>query len=110
MNSIFAIQILQCIGSDMSVEEQEKTAQRAARAMKYLTKGYEDSIESALGDGVFTEDHNEMVVVKDIDMCSMCEHHLLPFYGTVSVGYMPNGKILGLEQNSKVGFVEDAPL
>lgn len=82
----------------MSVEEQEKTAQRAARAMKYFTKGYEDSIESALGDGVFIEDHNEMVVVKDIDMCSMCEHHLLPFYGTVSVGYMPNGKILGLSK------------
>lgn len=82
----------------MSPDECAKTAERASKAMHYLTKGYNETVEGVVGSGVFFEDVNEMVVVQDIDMCSLCEHHLLPFYGTVSVGYLPSGKILGLSK------------
>ena len=82
----------------MSTEELEKTAESAAKTMRFLTRGYKDTVEIALGEATFADDHDEVVVVRDVEMSSLCEHHLLPFYGTVSVGYLPNGKIIGLSK------------
>jgi len=97
--------ILKLIGEDPNREGLIKTPQRVGKALQYITHGYQlnpiDIIKSAL----FTEDHNQMVIVKDIELYSMCEHHMLPFYGKAHVAYIPNGKITGL---SKIARVVDA--
>ena len=70
--------------------------------MSFFTKGYEDSIENAVQCGIFKEETDEMVLVKDIEMFSMCEHHLVPFMGKVSIGYLPNKKVLGLSKLARI--------
>ncbi|VDN10404.1 unnamed protein product [Dibothriocephalus latus] len=94
--------VLLCVGEDPDREGLIKTPERAARAMFYFTKGYEEHIGELLNDAIFDENHEEMVVVKDIEMFSMCEHHLVPFVGRVSIGYLPAGKILGLSKLARI--------
>lgn len=97
--------VIDGIGEDATREGLLKTPERAAKAMQYLTKGYNESPEAILRSAMFKEDYKQMVVVKDIEIYSLCEHHLLPFLGKAHVAYIPNGYIVGL---SKIPRVVDA--
>jgi GTP cyclohydrolase I len=91
-------QLLKELGEDPHREGLERTPERVAKAMQYLTSGYAKNVDEILNDALFVEEYDEMVVVKDIDFFSMCEHHLLPFVGKAHVAYMPHRKIVGLSK------------
>ncbi len=94
--------ILQLLGENPEREGLEKTPMRVAKAMQVLTRGYTQDPHKVLTDALFAEQYNQMVIVKDIDFFSMCEHHMLPFYGKAHVAYIPNGYITGLSKVARV--------
>lgn len=94
--------MLALVGEDPSREGLLKTPERVERAMRWLTRGYELDAADVIGDALFEEDHQNMVVVRDIEFYSMCEHHMLPFFGRAHVAYIPDGRIVGLSKVARV--------
>ncbi|MGB5325627.1 MAG: GTP cyclohydrolase I FolE [Pseudomonadales bacterium] len=94
--------IIEGIGEDTSREGLRETPMRAAKALQYITRGYEMTLEEIVNDAVFESGSDEMVLVKGIELYSVCEHHVLPFVGTCHVGYIPRGKVLGLSKFARI--------
>jgi GTP cyclohydrolase I len=95
-------QIITSIGEDLNREGLQKTPKRAAEAFKFITKGYNITLEEIINGALFESDCDDMIMVKDIELYSLCEHHLLPFIGKCHVGYIPKGKILGLSKIPRI--------
>jgi GTP cyclohydrolase I len=93
---------LELLGEDTDRDGLLKTPERVAKAYAWLTRGYDLRVEEVIGDAVFEESHENMVVVRDIELYSMCEHHMLPFFGKAHVAYVPNGKIVGLSKLPRI--------
>ena len=93
---------LELIGEDPKREGLRMTPLRVANSMKFLTEGYSTSAEEVVGKGIFKEEHDNMIMVRDIELYSMCEHHMLPFFGKAHVAYIPNGKIVGLSKIPRI--------
>lgn len=94
--------ILEGVGEDVTREGLDKTPERASKAIQFLTQGYDLSGEDILRSAMFKEEYSEMVVVKDIEVYSLCEHHILPFFGKAHIAYIPNGYIVGLSKLPRV--------
>jgi GTP cyclohydrolase I len=95
-------QLLQGVGEDLDREGLRRTPDRAARALEFLTQGYRQDLDEIINDAIFDSDASEIILVKDIELYSMCEHHLLPFIGRAHVAYIPNGKVIGLSKVARI--------
>ena len=95
-------ELLRRLGEDPAREGLVRTPERVEKSLQWLTRGYALSVEDVIGDGIFHENHHNMVIVKDIEMYSLCEHHVLPFFGRMHVAYIPNGRIIGLSKVPRV--------
>jgi GTP cyclohydrolase I len=95
-------EMIRRLGDDPEREGMKKTPERVAKAMAFLTKGYAESPSVVLGDALFQESHQSMVLVKDVELYSLCEHHMLPFFGKAHVAYIPNGRIMGLSKVARL--------
>jgi GTP cyclohydrolase IA len=93
---------LRMLGEDPDRDGLLKTPERVEKSLRWLTRGNSLCVEDVIGDAIFDEDHHNMVIVKDIEMYSLCEHHMLPFFGKVHIAYIPNGKIVGLSKLPRV--------
>jgi len=93
---------LELLGEDPEREGLDRTPARVAKSLEFLTQGYRTSAEEVVGEGVFKEEHDNMIMVRDIELYSLCEHHMLPFFGKAHVAYIPNGRIVGLSKIPRI--------
>jgi GTP cyclohydrolase IA len=93
---------LELLGEEPTRAGLVRTPHRVARAMAFLTRGYEVTLKEAVGQGIFPDDHDNMIMVRDIELYSLCEHHLLPFFGKAHIAYIPNGRIVGLSKLPRI--------
>jgi GTP cyclohydrolase I len=100
--SVLFSEILTNLGEDTGREGLKKTPERVAKAYSFLTRGYDEDIDKIINGAVFSTDNDDMVIVKNIELYSMCEHHLLPFFGKCHVAYIPSGKVLGLSKIARI--------
>jgi GTP cyclohydrolase I len=98
-------QMLVKLGEDPDREGLEKTPHRVARAYEFLTKGYREDIDAVINGAIYTTEANHMVIVKDIEIYSLCEHHMLPFFGRCHIGYIPRGKVIGVSKLARIAEI-----